>query len=85
MKTSLLAALDADQKKSFTQEWRASAFMRRELISFLNTKKVEKERSFMRSRENYESPSWALMQADSIGYLRAFEEIISILGDKEEN
>ena len=81
MKTSLTSSLDADDKKLFTQEWKASAFMRRKLREFVNDKKVEKEFAFIRQKQNYESPSWALTQADSIGYLRAYEEILSLLED----
>lgn len=33
----------------------------------------------MRSKDNYKLPAWSELQADSLGYLRAVEEISSLI------
>lgn len=36
-------------------------------------------------RTDYDSPSWALTQADTVGYIRALQEVIELLAlDREQ-
>ena len=64
-------------------EFRGSALMRRKLTQILQ-KKQESARKSNLLKSNYDSPSWAFMQADSVGYQRALDEIIAFIEDDVE-
>lgn len=78
MKTSLTSGLNESDKSLFTQEFKSSPFLRKQISSVLS-KKIDSYYVGMRDKSGYESPNWALSQADSIGYTRALNEIISLL------
>lgn len=65
-------------KDEFKASFVASAKVRQRLSAIL-AEKLKTNDTKRRSEEGYDSPSWSLKQADSIGYERAIEEIISIL------
>lgn len=81
MKTSLTKNLDADQVKSFRQEFISSAFMRKQMAAVLD-EKIESAYGRMRDRERYKDANWSLEQADSIGYIRAMVELKSLFLEK---
>lgn len=85
MKTSLTKGLNEQDNRQVTQEFIASAFLRKRLIQLLN-ERIDSSRTAAISSKSYESPSWAYMQADTNGYERALQEVISILeSEKSKN
>lgn len=78
MKTSLTAGLKPDQKTIVTQEFIASKAFRERLIAVLDGKKDSLRKEVV-SKTSYDSPAWAYLQADAIGYERAISEVISLL------
>jgi hypothetical protein len=81
MKTSLTKGLDEAKAGEVLQEFAASALFRERVIAVLK-EKVATAATASRSKERYTEPSWALYQADSIGYERAIYEVISLLSNK---
>lgn len=45
--------------------------------------KIETARTMRRGSSTYDSPNWALLQADSMGYERALFEVISLIYDEK--
>lgn len=89
MKTVWLKGITATQAKSeIKQEYLKSAPLRGRLKEILE-EKIEAKRGDVRKNNTYDSPSWALVQADAIGYERALSEVISLIFDdkvqKEQN
>lgn len=82
MKSSWVAYVkDTDRKEEIKRSFNSSSVLRKRLIEMLLRKqRLSYEGSFF--KEGYESPNWALMQADSRGYERALQEVISLLEDK---
>lgn len=69
------------EHKDIGEAYASSAFIRKHLIKILQDFENEELSASLKSG-NYESPSWALKQADSIGYARALRKIMSILSEK---
>lgn len=63
------------------REFSASSLLRSRLSALLS-EKVEAKRTKKTSESEYDSPSWALKQADAVGYERALNEVISLLRDE---
>lgn len=78
MKTSWLQGLTDQQKKDLRIEFSSSTNLRKRLIQLLEDKADEKRKK-LRNSDNYEKASWALEQADGIGYERAIFEVISLI------
>lgn len=84
MKTSWLSGVkDASVKKELRANYIASKMVRERLTEMLDAKLSSSVRS-SRSSESYDSPNWALKQADSTGYQRALEEVKSLLEDAKK-
>ena len=83
MKTALTAGLTKEKATEVRSEFIHSVHFRERLIDVLNGKKAS-FRSEVTSKTSYESPSWAFLQADAIGYERAIDEIISLLMAKKD-
>lgn len=81
MKTTITAGLKGQQLDDVKQEFASSPHLRQRLNEVLEAK-IESQRTFATSKERYDSPSWAMIQADSIGYERALREVISLLSSK---
>ena len=60
-----------------------SAGARMRLTEMLNDK-IRISTTVKRKKEGYDSPNWAYVQADVIGYERALSEIISLISDVSE-
>jgi hypothetical protein len=78
MKTSWLANLTEQQKEEVRLNFLHSGVVRERLTAILNAKIETNERELV-TKEMYDSPSWALRQADGVGYKRAMNEVISLL------
>jgi hypothetical protein len=78
MKTVLTKGLPKEKAEELEQDFRASAFLRERLSAIL-TQKVDALRREIRQKDMYQSPSWAYVQADYIGYERAIFEVISLI------
>lgn len=81
MKTSWLKGLTGQQVTECKSEYVGAARLR-ERLSVLLEAKVEEKRKSVRASNTYESPSWALVQADAIGYEKALYEVISLISEK---
>ena len=77
MKTSLTKGLDAQEKKEVEQEFASSFHFRRQVVAHLNDK-IQSIQRAMRDLEGYDKASWPMYQADRLGQIRAYEEIISL-------
>lgn len=80
MKTLWTNGLKPEQKTEIKKDFISSAHLRNRLKDIIQ-KEIEANRSSSRNSNTYESPSWALMQADSIGYERALFKIISWISE----
>lgn len=78
MKTVWNKGLNAQQKIEMKNNFEAASLLRHRLSELLKEKESA-NRNAVRSSTSYESPNWALVQADSIGYERALKEVISLL------
>ena len=77
MKTSWTASVkDKQLKEDITSSFKASTVIRRRLKEMLEKKFSN---AVDLTKEGYESPCWALKQADAVGYQRALKEIVSML------
>jgi hypothetical protein len=81
MKTVLTKGLSKDKAEEITQDFKASAFLRERLTAILE-EKIDALRREVRQKNSYESPSWAYVQADYIGYERAIYEVISLISSE---
>lgn len=78
MKTSILEQVEEAYKDEVKLEFRHSKNLREAIIKVLESKMDANRRSQI-SKANYDSPSWALTQADAIGYQRAMKELTELL------
>ncbi len=78
MKTSLIAGLNVQAKEEVKSSFSAGVAFRIQLAKVLE-KKIKSNREASLSKESYETPAWAYLQADSVGYERALREVISTL------
>jgi len=69
----------SQEAKDVEEAFGPSALIRRRLVEVL--KAFEEEELKTRSAD-YDSPSWAYKQADSVGYARALRRVVSILEEK---
>ena len=73
---------DAQLKQDISASYKSALVARRRLAEMLAAKIDEKLRSDQ-NIEGYDCPNWAYKVADSIGYNRALNEVISIIMDKD--
>jgi hypothetical protein len=78
MKTIWTKGLDADKAADLKAAFQASTVVRSRLKEILHEKEASKM-SARTSEKDYESPNWALLQADAVGYTRCLKEILSII------
>lgn len=78
MKTILTKGLTKEKAKELESDFKASAFLRERLSAILEDKNNALRRE-IRQKNMYESPSWAYIQADAVGYERAIYEVISLI------
>lgn len=80
MKTNWTKGLSEQDAEVFVNQFKESRLLRRRL-SELVSEKIKVSHTESRKKANYESASWAYLQADAVGYERALFEIISLLDD----
>jgi ABC-type microcin C transport system permease subunit YejB len=80
MKDSWTRGLDPEVIKDITSNYLSSKLMRKRLIALLELKS-KTNLGEMRNKISYESPSWAYLQADRMGYERALRDIIDLIED----
>lgn len=78
MKTIWLEGLEEDHKKELKGDFISSQLVRKRLTKLINDK-IDTNRTAVRKKENYDIAHFPALVADSIGYERALEEIISLL------
>jgi hypothetical protein len=76
MKTTWTKGLEADAAKVMKAEFLASAILRERLEEIIEQRISN---AFEVTRSQYDNPNWQFKQADSAGYKRAMQEIISLL------
>lgn len=78
MKTAWFKGLDAQGQADVKSAFKSSSRLRQRLAELCQQKSAS---SLTVNKEQYESPNWAYMQADNLGYRRALNEIISLLDE----
>lgn len=78
MKTVLTNGLSPEKKEELRSIFKASGFLRERLVQLLEDK-ARSARKASESKEAYEVAHWPYLQADRNGYVRALEEIQSLL------
>jgi hypothetical protein len=82
MKTSWLNGLDQKAQQELKADYISAKYVRARLTKLLEDKIKESYNSAI-AKVTYESPSWALYQADNVGFERALKEVISLIADTE--
>ena len=72
--------MDPERKKEIRQSFVAALVMRKRLLEILQNKMEASWKNSL-SEESYDTPNWALKQADARGYERAMKEIMSLIKD----
>lgn len=78
MKTSLISGLNDLQRSEIISEYQGSQLLRRRLTELLEARQ-KKCLDKRRKEDAYDSPNWGFLQADSIGYERALNEVIQLI------
>lgn len=78
MKTSITSGLNDLQASEIKSEYQGSSMLRKRLVELL-IKKQEISLKKRRKIDIYDSPNFALLQADQIGYERAIDELIELI------
>lgn len=76
MKTSWTKGKNPELSKEIRASFAGSVVMRKRLQEVVRGKIEE---SLSTKEDDYDNPSWAYKQADSVGYRRALKEINSLL------
>jgi hypothetical protein len=82
MKASWTTGLPEDEAERIVSSYKAGAELRERLAEILSNK-MEDQLRYGRRKENYNSPSWALEQADTCGFNRALEYVLSLIESKD--
>lgn len=80
MKSKLTKGLLEGEQQQLRGEFYASKLFREQLVRLLN-ERIEASVNTMVDSKNYEISSWGELQADKIGEIRAFRELISLLSE----
>lgn len=78
MKTSIIKGLSEQQAEEMRQCFWHSAVLREQLKKVLS-EKIDASNRIVRSKDAYNVPNWAYLQADAVGYERAMSEVMSLL------
>lgn len=78
MKMNWKKGLSLEAKKAIELEFNASGLLRERLAILIN-EKIHSNNKKCKLEVSYESPNWALLQADNVGYERALLEVLSLL------
>ena len=78
MKLSLTKGLEEDQLPELGSQFVSSRLFREQLKKVLQDK-INAAQISMRDLEAYSNSSWPMYQADKIGQIRAYEDVIDLL------
>lgn len=78
MKTTWTKGLDKELSRDVVATFKGALIMRNRMKKMLEDKIDSAERG-SRNKEGYDCSNWAYKQADTIGYKRAMQEVISLL------
>ena len=78
---SWTTGLSPEEAKELNYKLKNSGTVLSRLSSILD-QRLKNSADTQLSQSNYNSPSWALQQADSIGYQRAMKEVMTFLQEK---
>jgi hypothetical protein len=82
MKKVWLTGQDPDQQKETRKHFANADILRSKLTKILDDKERETYNASL-SAENYKSPSWAMAQADMVGFIRALKYVKSLIEDNK--
>ena len=77
MKLNWTKGLSAQEKEEMKLLFSSNARLRARAVEILKEKQAAAHKGTT-LKDAYDSPNWALKQADSVGYERAINEIISL-------
>jgi hypothetical protein len=80
MKVSWTKGLEKERVVDVRQNFKEALVLRTRLSEMLEDK-LSLSAKQSRSKEGYESPHWAYLQADSRGYERALADIIALISE----
>ena len=83
MKSSVLKGVPEDMHQEIRGEFIASRQLRLQLQKIIQSK-IDEQFKAQYSRKGYEKASWAVFQADAMGYCRALTQIKALLDGKQE-
>lgn len=78
MKTSWTSGLDKKDVEEMRGLYTSSLRLRQRLEKIINDKITASYKASY-SKDSYDNPNWALLQADNRGYERALHEILSLI------
>lgn len=78
MKVSWTKGLTQEQATELRKDFVGAVILRQRLQKLLQDK-IDASRNASMSKDAYESPNWAYLQADARGFERALSEVISLL------
>lgn len=80
MKSLWTAGLD-DERTTDVRQGFKEAFVLRQRLKEILGKKIDASVRESRSKDSYDLPNWAYLQADKKGYERGLQEIFDLLSD----
>jgi hypothetical protein len=80
MKTSWLQGVEKERAVDIRQNFKESLVLRKRFFELVY-EMIESSRKFQTSKDLYDSPSWAYLQADRVGYERALRDILDLFKD----
>jgi uncharacterized protein YlxP (DUF503 family) len=83
MKLTWTEGLEPDVAKEIRGDFISSHLVRKRLTKILNDK-IETSHASLRQKDIYDKPNFGVIVADTIGYERAMQEVISLLTSPEK-
>jgi len=78
MKTVWKKGLTPEQQIELSKDFVGAAILKKRLKEILNERSESSYKTSL-SKDGYNTPNWAYLQADARGYERALKEVISLL------
>ena len=84
MKLSITKGLDEKEAKEARAAFLEAVQFRKRLTVILNDE-VRSLQASMRSESSYESPNWALIQADRVAQTKALLKVVGLISNEKKN
>jgi hypothetical protein len=81
-KRTWTVGLGSLEKEAEMEQIYHEALVFRQRLALLINKRIDSNRSSLIARKQYDSPNWPYLQSDGIGYERAMNEILNLVGSK---